>query len=52
MDVRPNRVDIVVNGIEFDEGAFRDRGHIDFELVSTFPSCMKTANSRTPMRSM
>jgi hypothetical protein len=35
--LRPNKVDIVVNGVEFDEAAFRDRGHIEIEFGLDFP---------------
>ncbi len=33
----PNKVDLLVNGIEFDDGAFRDRGHIEIEFGLDFP---------------
>jgi hypothetical protein len=35
--LRPSKVDIVVNGVEFDDGAFRDRGHIEIEFGLDFP---------------
>ncbi|HEU5403109.1 MAG TPA: hypothetical protein VFU86_17260 [Terriglobales bacterium] len=35
--LRPNRVDFLVNGVEFDDGAFRDRGHIEIEFGLDFP---------------
>ena len=35
--LRPNKVDFLVNGVEFDDGAFRDRGHIEIEFGLDFP---------------
>lgn len=35
--LRPNRVDFLVNGVEFDDGAFRDRGHIEIDFGLDFP---------------
>ena len=35
--LRPSRVDFLVNGLEFDDGAFRDRGHIEIDFGLDFP---------------
>jgi len=35
--LRPSKVDILVNGVEFDEGAFRDRGHVEIDFGLDHP---------------
>jgi hypothetical protein len=33
----PRKVDFLANGVEFDDGAYRDRGHIEIEFGLDFP---------------
>ena len=35
--LRPTKVDFLVNGVEFAEGAFRERGHIEIDFGLDFP---------------
>ncbi len=35
--LRPSKVDFVVNGVEFEDGAFRERGHLETDFGLDFP---------------
>lgn len=42
--LRPSKVEFLVNGVEFDEGAFRDRGHIEIDFGLDFPFLYEDRN--------
>jgi hypothetical protein len=35
--LRPNKVDFLMNGVEFDDGIFRQRGHIEIDFGLDYP---------------
>jgi hypothetical protein len=43
-NLRPSKVDFMVNGVEFEDGAFRDRGHIEVEFGLDFPFLYEERN--------
>ena len=42
--LRPRKVEFLVNGIEFDEGTYRDRGHIEIDFGLDFPFLYEERN--------
>jgi len=35
--MRPSKVDFLMNGVEFDDGVYRDRGHVEIDFGLDFP---------------